>query len=1154
MKYNNRRTQLALKRRTLKNKESGVSLVEILVYIALFSVIAVMTVSIIATTVNSSNRFTESSTTQTQVSQAASIIQRDIALSTAITRASPDRIDFTTHQGNSDFKVSLFEYIPGVTALSTLPTGVVEANLPNFPAIMSLRSEIGGSTAQTILVEGYEYPRVAYPNGLFTYYNSVNAAVNLTSTSAQNDLDRIARVEFHIAAKATGRASAIQIESSVTPAYNLPPNTIAGQLAIPECPANFSSIIRATEQTATLKWNAPAGATSYTLYTYDESGSEPTRSQIVPDPNITTYVIPSLTYGHTYRFTIQAAGSSGTTAECASDISTVVPEPIAFTNVNSLQRSLTLTKSDNTAESITRDAETNIPAKTASTTNVLQGNRYTVARALTNQLSWNETFGTTQFKVKIAGTSTVVGTIASGTLYFSENVSLGETNSYTVYAVNAGGESEASAAITLVSPPLASTFSASRPDTSTRVLTTDNAINVVSRAANTTGFKTQRTTANSPTTDCALTGALAANNFTGNTTTDPNVEWGSNTCYTFIPFNDAGNGAESAGLKVAQFPGKFSMKDISSTQYQYINSSAPLPSGTQCWVSDRGQTGEPCVSSIARSGTNKYGLGLFGSISNTVTKLTPIWQESKNAYGDYSVEKTRVATAGSVDQGSVTNTYVATYVTGPQSQVFENEMPGSTFNFKITASSAAGEKRTATAASKTSNPDIPKAVDNAFQNTSADPNYQRIYLGTDAGVFRGNATNIILTAESPTGKNIGTFPNGSGLQSITTPHYTFGTHSEYAYTTLNTSDGLVISATIGRLGSTTPGCGQPCTSSWQFSPEQYPNYYAGAHYRYNGGGEARSSANGGQGNTTYVPTPSTPTTVTEVSDGGQSTDCSTISETDVTFAVGCEYGSGIPPTPSGFVLSAQTTDLLTFKWDAVANATGYILSTTVNGVTATKAIAVTDTTTQIAAPAAGTSSSSTIKSTNKTTESPASSAIVATGTLATPTGLSATNTGGGNSTITWTAVTAAVKYNVMTTVNGQSSVTVVTTNSAATIMSVGENGTVKVQAVDSKGNISAYSGTVVVYGPPAAVAGLKYVSGTATTATVAWTAPTTAPINYLVTLTDVAAKTSTTVTVSGTATSVVLNAASTKEWTVTIQARNGASVGTTSSPITLAIR
>ena len=1153
MKYNNRRAQLARKQKTLKNVESGFSLVEILVYIALFSIIAVMTVSILATTVNSSNRFTESSTTQTQVSQAASTIQRDISLATSITAASPARIDFTTHQGDSDFKVSIFEYIPGVTAASSMPAGVVTSTLPDFPAIMSLRTEVGGSTAQTILVEGYEYPRVAYPDGLFTYYNSVNATVNLTTASSQNELDRTARIEFHIAAKATGRASVIQIESSVTPAYNLPPNTLAGTLSIPECPANFSSSITATEKTADLDWNAPAGATSYTLYTYDESGIEATQSKIIPDPNVTSYTTPELTYGHTYRFTIQAAGVAGTTAECTSDISTVVPEPIAFTNVNSLQTSLTKVKGNDYAENITRAAETGIPAKTIPTTNIQEGNRYTVARALTNQLSWNETYGTTQFKVKVAGTNNVVGTIASGTLYYSEGTAYGETNSYTVYAVNAGGESEASETITLVSPPLASTFSASKPDTSTRALTTDNDISLVSRAANTTGFKTERISANTATIDCALTSALAANNFTGTTTRDSTAEWGSNTCYVFVPFNDAGTGTESAGLKVTQYPGKFAMKEVSSTQYQYINPSAALPSGVQCWVSNRGQTGEPCNSGAGLSTNNRYGLGLFGTISNATTNLTPIWQESKNAYGDYKVYKTRTATAGTADQGSASNFYVADYVNADQSQLFRNEMPGSTFEFKVTASSAAGETRTSNAISRTSNPDIPRSVDNAFQNINA-ANYQRIYVGADAGVYRGLATNIILIASSPNGTNVGTFANGSGAQAITTPEYQYGSHSEYAYTTLNANGGTIISATIGRLGSTTPGCGRPCVSSWQSSPEAYPNYYAGAHYRYVGGGVARAGENGGQGNSTYVATPSTPTKATESSNGGEGMNCATISESDSTFAVGCDYGSGIPVTPSGFALSAQTPSTLTFNWNATPNVTGYILSTTIDGVTSDKAIASGTTTTQITAPVAGTSSSSTIRSMNNNTESPASAPIVATGKMVTPTGLTATNTGSGNSTVTWNNVASAVKYNVMTTVNGQSSTTEVTTNSASVIMSSGTNGTVQVQAVDSKGNLSPYSATVNVYGTPVAVAGLKYVSGTSTSSTVGWTAPTVKPLTYTIVLTDVAAKRSTTVIVDGSATSVALTASSTVEWTVTIQAKNGASVGPVSAPITIAAR
>ena len=351
--YSSNRAKSLLEKRS-RNRETGVSLIEMLIYIALFAVIAIMTVTIITNTLNSTARFATGSTTQTQVNQAASIMQRDLSLATTVTAATPTSITFTTRQSNTPFSVSIFSYIPGQTTV--FPAGVDQTKLPAYSAIIEVRTPTGGGApGQSILVKGYD--ATGY-NGksLLSYYDATNKELTFSSTSTQDDLNKAMRIEYHIAANVAGRASDIQIESSATPAYSLPPGVEADSLlsVVPQCPPNFSSTIVARNTSATLSWNAPSGATSYTVYRYNDSNGDALEmSQIIPNPDTTSYVDSGLAWGTTYRYAIQASGPGGTTAQCATSYATVVPQQISFSNINSVQQSLTAVKNGTGAETIT---------------------------------------------------------------------------------------------------------------------------------------------------------------------------------------------------------------------------------------------------------------------------------------------------------------------------------------------------------------------------------------------------------------------------------------------------------------------------------------------------------------------------------------------------------------------------------------------------------------------------------------------------------------------------------------------------------------------------------------------------------------------------------------------------------------------------------
>lgn len=1049
-----------LKEMKSRDRETGVSLVEILVYILLFSIIAVMTVTIITSTVDSSNRFAETSTTQTQVNQSASVLQRDISLANAITFASSTRIDFRVRQDNTDFEIKVFEYIPGTT--TEFPQGTVIGDLPPYNAIIQVRTNVNtGETGQSVLVQGIQPSETA--RQLFRYFDASNGEI--MDTSSADSLNTIARVEFNIVANSTGRASNIELRSSATPSYTLPPGVQNDNLlaSVPDCPPNFSATIVARETQASINWNAPSGATSYTVYRYNQStGNALERTEVIPNPDTTSWLDTGLAWGTTYRYAIQASGPGGTTAQCASSVATVVPDQIEFANLNSLQQSLTATKSGAGAETLTAPAVTGIVSATASTQNITPGTRYTVARNLINQLAWQTTDGVTRYNVYIQGDSTPIAQISSGTAYWQHSGrNFGDVTTYVIRAENAGGESFASDPITLISPPAASTFSVTTPDTSTRATTTDAVFTVTSRAANTVGFKAERHSVLTANANCNAVAAYSPANFSGNSVTDDDSPWGSANCYVFTPFNNAGDGQPSSGIEVDQLPGKFTTRPLSSTQYQWINESVPLPAEAQCWLDPNGLTAAPCFGGLPgqHSSSNRLPIGLFERIRNTKTNITVNWNESENAFGGYRVERVRQATGGTVDQaGSAQGN--AAYVNGVQSLRFNNEMPGSMYQFRVVAIAANGLERDNVTVRHLTSPDIPSYAHNKYQHRSAytwPTTYRRIDLTFNRSVIRGMVTGFIARTATPYGNTEQAY--GTGGQVMHNSVSGANGHNSRSVTSTLSYDGFyAVGATIGRAGFTNPGC-NPCGSAWGDLPEYYPRYWAGTFARYHGGGSA-AVGSVVQGNPSALPAPTGPVDPPATgADEGTLFNCATTSEADPDFvAEGCEPGTGIPVTPTNLRVTAQDSSNVTIAWNAVSNVQGYILRVTDEGGT-TANYTQAGTSRTIAAPGPGEDFTITVLSYNLVNDSPVSSSITVTTGLAAPANLRLVTGNNSSATFAWDAVSGAQSYTVRITQLGVTNT--YNTASLSRTVSLGEGISTQISVRANRGsNSSAYSGTL----------------------------------------------------------------------------------------------
>lgn len=1043
-----------------RDRETGVSLVEILVYIILFSIVAVMTVAIISNTVSSSNRFTESSTTQTQVNQSASSLQRDISLANTITFASATRLEFRTRQDNADWDIKVFEYIPGST--TQYPTGTIIGDLPPYNAIIQIRTNLNtGVVGQSVLVQGVT-PSDA-TRELFRYFSLTNSQISNTTTA--DSLTSIARVEFNIVATASGRASNIELRSSATPSYTLPPGVQASNLlaTVPECPPNFNTQIEPRSTQATLSWNAPSGATSYTIYRYNQNNSNALeRTEVFPNPNTTSWVDTNLAWGTTYRYAIQASGPGGTTAQCASSISTVVPNQIGFANLNALQQSLTGTKSGTGAETLTAPPVAGIASATAATQNILPGSRYTVARNLTNQLAWESTFGATRYNVYVQGNPTPVAQISAGVLFWQHTTqNFGNVTSYIVRAENAGGESNASATVTLTSPPAASSYSGTNSDVSTRAATTDSLITVTNRAANTVGYTTDRVSVLTASANCSNATYYPSSNFSSNNVTDADSPWGSANCYRFTPFNAAGEGPTSAGITINQLPGKFTVRDVVSTQYQWINESMPVPVPSSCWVDQVGNAGAVACFGGSHSAGNTLPVGFFSRVDNRKTDVTVNWNQSFNSFAGYRVERNRIATGGTIDQvGSASGN--SSYVNGVQSLRFNNEMPGSLYNFRVVAIAANGLERTNVSAQHLTSPDIPSFASSRYQIRSASSfpsTYARIVMGFNASATRGMVNGFIATIGTPAGTTTANYGPG-GYTEHADGGYTHGNNSRLITSTLSHAGFFAASKSVGKTGFTTPGCGSLCTANWGEVPEKYPVYWSGTFSRYHAGG-AFASGTTVPGNPNALPAPTGPVAQPEGSGGaeGASLNCAVLSEGSAQFSnESCPPGSGIPLAPTNLRIATQDATNVTIAWNAVTGASGYVLAVTTGGVTSN--FTQPGLSRVIPAPAAGQSISVRVQSYNTINDSPPSNALTVSTGLATPANLRYVSGNTDSGIFAWDAVPGAASYQLRITQAGATNT--VTTTSLSQTISLGAGITTQIEVRAINGSIvSPYSASLV---------------------------------------------------------------------------------------------
>lgn len=536
-------------------RETGVTLIEVIVYIGLFMITSAMVTTAVTSAVNSGMKYTQVSSSQNEMNEAVALIQRDLSLSTEVETATADAIKVLSTQDSEEYEISFFYYEPGdVVSIDGFTASEIAAALPTYPALMYSRRATDGSgqNIQAIL-SNFDNEGLLGSGTLFSYYY-----LDGTNSSEATDVDltQITRIEYNLAVDVSGRASLLQISSSVTPLYNQATDgsTVKDNTPlIPACPANFTSVASAVAdddqaRTITVTWSAPSGATSYIITrTETTSGSSgETKTYTIANPDTTKLVQDKndgIKLGATYKYSIIAVGEEGNSTSCTPTTTTIRPDTPTFVNLNTTKELADVLAS--TSES--------------GTTNPKKNFTYTVARNLVNQLSWDNTvYGATKYIIYRSDTSQIVATVTDLSDFNVQDTdrNYGDRTTYYIVASNSGGTSPLSSGVTLDSPPASPTLTVTdaeaRYDTDGTLQGTQNKNTSVkistqksSSQSETKGIELTKYSTSSSTTACESVSYSYLTTLTSFSSGKANywasVSSGDRVCVRAVAYNDAGS-------------------------------------------------------------------------------------------------------------------------------------------------------------------------------------------------------------------------------------------------------------------------------------------------------------------------------------------------------------------------------------------------------------------------------------------------------------------------------------------------------------------------------------------------------------------------------------------------------------------------------------
>jgi titin len=272
----------------------------------------------------------------------------------------------------------------GGSLASSAVSATPQASSVTAPTVPTNVVATAGDSAATV-----SWSAVSTATSYQVLVNGAVAATTVTTSAALTGLVNGTTYSITVVASNAGGTSAPSTAVSVTP--------------VPSAPSAPTNVVAtAGNASVSLSWSAVTSATAYKVYQ---------GSTLLTTTASTSYTATGLTNGTAYSFTVVATNAGGSSPASASASAT--PQPPAPT------------------------APTNLAAT--------PGNAQVV-------LSWTASAGATSYQVYSG--STLLGTTAT-TSYTATGLTNGATYSFTVVALNGGGASAASTAVTATPQPIA---------------------------------------------------------------------------------------------------------------------------------------------------------------------------------------------------------------------------------------------------------------------------------------------------------------------------------------------------------------------------------------------------------------------------------------------------------------------------------------------------------------------------------------------------------------------------------------------------------------------------------------------------------------------------------------------------------------------------
>lgn len=784
--------------------EEGFTLVEILVAVGLFVVLTAAVTATAISITNSANKFLSTSDTTNHAADTINTITRDISATNSIVVAENYYLQVVTQENNQNFDVTFFYWNPTNDNEVQVPNGIASADLPNYPAIMMVRKELGGANPTlSILAENYDANIQTIP--LFTYFDINNQEMVTPVTG--NDLNSIKRIDFGFGLQAKDSNKLIEMHSSANPRFSST-NIVNGGTSsfIDNCiPPTLTGTLPVNTTTATISWSEVPSANTYTIYRSNiKQDVSPKVVKVINDSLVTSWTDPDIQAGEIYNYFLITGCQVGKSVQTSTVSMTATPAQTAIANINSTKTNFTSTLTT---------------ATEVGTESPLQGSRYTAASALTNQIVWHKVNGAKGYRIYRDGTQ--IADIAwDANNYITDTArSYGGAYTYTVVAYNlvngsTGGDAPTSLGTTLYSPPSAPTIviTANDADTSEGA-TTFNNVNITGMSgAKVTAYRVYRyvsdltNTTSCPTSTTSYTLiTTVSRTITGVLVSDTGQAWGKTYCYKVIPYNDAGVGAYAIAA-IMRPPGAVGAVSFSQTDSRF-------------YISNQ---------MVSSSGPNA-GTAWWGSWGGPTTNISVSYASVYGA-SQYIVSKNKVSIVGGQQDG--TNTSITTSGLGVS---WNNVTPGTPYSFNITAQAANGMSRTGTSTTYITNPDAPQRIDSFIQNQWGNSQTRR-RVEISSTTANGNSTTHYGHTYY--------FADGYGSAPTYSQSRGAGNFSAYSATSSNSGDAQMdiwdnytyggstkTSPYWSFQGWTNPGgnSGDGCQWTPCDIPEQYPNYFMGQH-------------------------------------------------------------------------------------------------------------------------------------------------------------------------------------------------------------------------------------------------------------------------------------------------------------------------------------